>query len=310
MHLEAQAITATAARLDANFMLAVGLILQCKGKVVLSGVGKSGHIGRKIASTFASTGTPAFFMHPAEASHGDLGMISETDILLALSHSGESSETINILQPIKRLGVKIIAITGHPDSSIAKMADMHLNAEITREACPLGLAPTCSTTVTLSLGDALAVCVFSQRGFSTEDFARSHPGGSLGRRTTLRVKDIMRIGVTIPRVSATTNLASTLFEITQKGLGLTAVIDDQQQIIGVFSDGDLRRALARPIDFKKTTVGEVMKHTPYTIAPDAIALDAVQMMETHKISALLVKDKQGALIGVLNMHDLLKAKVV
>ena len=310
LRLEASEIEALANRLDENFYQAVRLILQCQGRVVVSGMGKSGHIGGKIASTFASTGTPAFFMHPAEASHGDLGMIMQGDVLIALSNSGESDEILAILPPLKRLGATIIAITGKNDSTLAKAADIHLSAHVSKEACPLGLSPTSSTTVALALGDALALCVLDQRDFTAEDFARSHPGGSLGRRLLIHVSDLMRRDTQIPAVAADATLKAGLLEMSQKGLGLTAVVNQDYQPIGIFTDGDLRRTFAENIDIGSASMQDVMVKNPRTILQDQLAIDAVAVMEQGKISGLLVTDNTGKLVGALNMHDLLLAKVV
>jgi len=310
LRLEACEIAALAQRLDDNFERAVNLILQCKGRVVVSGMGKSGHIGGKIASTFASTGTPAFFMHPGEASHGDLGMITSGDIVLALSNSGESDEVLAIVSPIKRLGASIIAMTGNDNSTLAKAADIHLSARVEKEACPLGLAPTSSTTVSLALGDALALCVLDQRDFTAEDFARSHPGGSLGRRLLIHVNDLMRTGDNIPRVPANASLKEGLLEMSRKGLGLTAIVDAENRPTGIFTDGDLRRAFEQNINVATASMADVMHQNPYTIHQDQLAIAAVEVMEQRKINALLVTDDTGILIGALNMHDLLLAKVV
>lgn len=308
--IEAHEITLLANRLDAGFEAAVKLILQCKGRVVVSGMGKSGHIGGKIAATLASTGTPAFFMHPAEASHGDLGMITDGDVVIALSNSGESDELLNILPTIKRLGAKVISITGASNSTLAKESDVHLSAEVTQEACPLGLSPTASTTAALALGDALAVCVLDRREFTAEDFARSHPGGSIGRKLLTRVKDVMRVGEAIPAVAAQAMLSLALTEMTHKGLGLTAVINEQNQPIGIFTDGDLRRAFANGTHADTAKITDVMHANPNTIHADQLAVEAVELMETNKINGLLVIDDAGKLVGAFNMHDLLKAKVV
>ena len=307
--LEATEIQALAARLGDEFSQAVTLLLNCKGRVVVTGMGKSGHIGGKIASTLASTGTPAFFMHPAEASHGDLGMITAGDIVIALSNSGESDEVLAILPAIKRLGANIIAMTGNERSSLAKSADIHLSAHVSKEACPLGLAPTSSTTVALALGDALALCILDQREFTAEDFARSHPGGSLGRRLIIRVQDLMRTGDTIPQVALSATLSSGLLEMSNKGLGLTAVVENQQ-LVGVFTDGDLRRAFEKNVNVNTASMQDVMRPNPLTMRPDQLAIDAVEMMETYKINAVLVTDATNKLVGALNMHDLLRAKVV
>lgn len=308
--LEATEIQALATRLGEEFTQAVQLLLNCQGRVVVTGMGKSGHIGGKIASTLASTGTPAFFMHPAEASHGDLGMITKGDVVIALSNSGESDEVLAILPSIKRLGAHIIAITGNDNSTLAKSADVHLSAHVAKEACPLGLAPTSSTTVALALGDALALCVLDLRDFTAEDFARSHPGGSLGRRLIIRVQDLMRTGQDIPQVSLDASLSAGLLEMSRKGLGLTAVVDEKQQLLGVFTDGDLRRAFENNININEMAMRDVMRANPRAIHFQALAIDAVTMMETHKINALLVTDSENKLVGALNMHDLLRAKVV
>ena len=308
--IEAKEIEALASNLDANFEAAVDLILHCKGRVVVSGMGKSGHIGGKIAATLASTGTPAFFMHPAEASHGDLGMITNGDVVIALSNSGESDEILNILPTIKRLGAKVIGITGKSTSTLAKQADVHLSAEVSQEACPLGLSPTASTTAALALGDALAVCVLDCRDFSAEDFAKSHPGGSLGRRLIIRVEDIMRLGDAIPYVMETAALSDALIEMTQKGLGFTAIVNKQHQLIGIFTDGDLRRVFAAGNNTQSTIITEVMHPNPTTITAKKLAAEAVEIMEHHKINGLLVTDEDDKLVGAFNMHDLLMAKIV
>lgn len=310
LNIESREITALANRLDASFDEAIQLILHCQGRVVVSGMGKSGHIGGKIAATFASTGTPAFFMHPAEASHGDLGMITAGDVVIALSNSGESDELLNILPTIKRLGAKIISITGAPNSTLAKESDVHLSAAVAEEACPLGLSPTASTTAALALGDALAVCVLDCREFSAEDFARSHPGGNIGRRLLTRVKDIMRTGHAIPSINDGELLSAALTEMTKKGLGLTAIINADKQPVGVFTDGDLRRMFAKGIYTNSAKINEVMHHKPNTIHSNQLAIEAVDLMEHKKINALLVVDDAGKLVGAFNMHDLLKAKVV
>ena len=308
--LEASEINALASRLDGQFTNAVSLILQCKGRIVVSGMGKSGHIGGKIASTFASTGTPAFFMHPAEASHGDLGMITTGDIVIALSNSGESDEILAIVPPLKRLGASIIAITGNDKSTLAKAADIHLSSHVEKEACPLGLAPTSSTTVALALGDALAICVLDQRDFTAEDFARSHPGGSLGRRLLIHVNDLMRTDEQIPKVNINATLSEGLLEMTRKGLGLTAIVDSNNIPIGIFTDGDLRRAFEQNVNVATSGINDVMHKNPFTIHKCKLAIEAVEIMEQRKINALLVTNDTGALVGALNMHDLLLAKVV
>lgn len=308
--LEAREVELLAERLDGNFSDAVACILQCKGRVVVSGMGKSGHIGGKIASTFASTGTPAFFMHPAEASHGDLGMITAGDVVIALSNSGESDEILAIVPPLKRLGAKIIAITGNDASTLAQAADIHLSAHVAKEACPLGLAPTSSTTVALALGDALALCVLDLRDFTAEDFARSHPGGSLGRRLLVRVSDVMRAGADVPQVPISATLAEGLLEMSRKGLGLTAVVDAHGKPSGIFTDGDLRRAFEQNINIASALIKDVMHQNPKTIGSDELAMVAVEMMEQCKVNGLLVVNNVGVLVGALNMHDLLLAKVV
>lgn len=308
--IEAREISALANRLDANFEAAVNLILHCQGRVVVSGMGKSGHIGGKIAATLASTGTPAFFMHPAEASHGDLGMITDGDVVIALSNSGESDELLNILPTIKRLGAKVISITGAPNSTLAKESDVHLSAEVAQEACPLGLSPTASTTAALALGDALAVCVLDLRDFTAEDFARSHPGGSIGRKLLTRVRDVMRVDAAIPSVCADVLLSAALMEMTNKGLGLTAVVNANFEPIGVFTDGDLRRAFANGIHASTAKISDVMHTSPNTINANQLAVEAVELMENKKINGLLVTNDAGKLVGAFNMHDLLKAKVV
>jgi len=308
--IEANEIEALAKRLNASFELAVQLILHCKGRIVVSGMGKSGHVGGKIAATFASTGTPAFFMHPAEASHGDLGMITSTDVVIALSNSGESDELINILPTIKRIGAKVISITGAANSTLAKESDIHLSAQVSQEACPLGLSPTASTTAALALGDALAVCVLNCRDFSAEDFARSHPGGNIGRRLLTRVKDVMRTGNAIPKVKDGALLSTALNEMTKKSLGFTAIINPAKEPIGIFTDGDLRRTFTKGIHTKSAKINDVMNTSPSTINANQLAVNAVELMEQKKINCLIVVDDTGKLVGAFNMHDLLKAKVV
>ncbi|HMM46421.1 MAG TPA: KpsF/GutQ family sugar-phosphate isomerase [Thiobacillaceae bacterium] len=310
LDIEADALHAVSARLDDGFAEAVRLVLACTGRVVVSGMGKSGHIGSKIAATLASTGTPAFFMHPGEASHGDLGMIAPSDVVLALSNSGESSEIVSIVPLIKRRGAKLIAMTGNPNSTLAREADVHLNARVDKEACPLNLAPTASTTAALALGDALAVALLDARGFSADDFARTHPGGSLGRRLLVHVRDVMHRGDALPKVDAGATLKAALFEITQKGLGMTAVVDAAGKVVGLFTDGDLRRALEHPLDLQRAKIADVMTRNPKTIRADELAVAAVERMETLKINGLLVVDANDTLIGALNMHDLLRAGVV
>lgn len=310
LRIEAREVEALAQRLDHSFTRAVECILQCRGRIVVSGMGKSGHIGGKIASTLASTGTPAFFMHPGEASHGDLGMITQEDVVIALSNSGESDELLAILPLLKRIGAQIISMTGNAQSTLARQADIHLDTHVSQEACPLGLSPTASTTAALALGDALAVTVLDQRGFSAEDFARSHPGGSIGRRLLVRVSDIMRTGESTPIVALDATLSTGLLEMSRKNLGMTAVVDAAGKPVGVFTDGDLRRAFEKGVSVTATTMRDVMHANPLHIAPERLAVDAVQLMEQHKINALLVINAQGILVGALNMHDLLRAKVV
>lgn len=314
LQIEADAILASKQRLagaDAQaFTDAMQFILACSGKVVVSGIGKSGHIARKMAATFASTGTPSFFVHPAEAAHGDLGMVTSNDILIAISYSGEAGELVAILPIVRRLGVKLIAMTGNPNSTLAKLADLHLNVYVEKEACPLNLAPTASTTVTLALGDALAVAVLDARGFKEEDFARSHPGGALGRRLLTHVKDIMRTGTAIPQVGPETKLSAALLEITQKGMAMTAVVDAQETLLGVFTDGDLRRLIEKNLNLSALEIGEVMGKHPRTIKPEQLAVEAVEIMETHRINQLLVCDANNKLVGALHIHDLTRAKVI
>lgn len=310
LDIEADALRTTSSRLDAGFADAVHLILACSGRVVVSGMGKSGHIGGKIAATLASTGTPAFFMHPGEASHGDLGMITHNDVVLALSNSGESNEIVCIVPLIKRRGAKLIAMTGNPHSTLAREADAHLNAAVDKEACPLNLAPTASTTAALALGDALAVALLDARGFSADDFARSHPGGSLGRRLLVHVRDVMHSGDELPKIDRDASLKIALLEMTKKGLGMTAVVDAAGKVAGVFTDGDLRRALEHALDLQQARVTDLMTPNPKTIGADELAVAAVEKMDTLKINGLLVVDADNTLVGALNMHDLLKAGVV
>ncbi len=310
LDIESRAVSSLASRLDRSFADALAIILACRGRVVVSGIGKSGHVARKIASTLASTGTPAFFVHPAEASHGDLGMITADDVMIALSNSGESSELLAIVPLAKRRGAKLISLTGNADSSLAREADVHLDAAVDEEACPLGLAPTASTTAVLALGDALAVAALEARGFGADDFARSHPGGNLGRRLLTHVRDVMRTGDAIPSVPSGSPLATALFEITGKRLGMTAVVEPDGRAIGVFTDGDLRRALERGVDLPTATVDAVMSRNPRTIGPERLAVEAVEEMERHRINGLLVTDTGGRVVGALNMHDLFQAKVV
>ncbi len=310
--IEAEAITALADRIDANFLHACQLMFECPGRVVVSGMGKSGHIARKIAATLASTGTPSFFVHPAEASHGDLGMITQKDVVLALSNSGETDELLAILPLIKRQGIPLIAMSGNPGSSLARLADAHIDTRVPAEACPLGLAPTSSTTAALVMGDALAIALLEARGFTNEDFARSHPAGSLGRRLLLKISDIMHVGAQVPSVGADASMSDALVEMTRKGLGMTAIVDPaDQRLLGVFTDGDLRRAVDDGnIDLRTTPVTQLMTPRPKTIGADQLAVEAAQLMEAHKIHALLVVDTEGHIVGALNIHDLLRARVV
>ncbi|MGH8517021.1 MAG: KpsF/GutQ family sugar-phosphate isomerase, partial [Panacagrimonas sp.] len=286
------------------------LMMACSGRVVVTGMGKSGHIGGKIAATLASTGTPAFFVHPGEASHGDLGMVTRQDVVIAISNSGETPEVLTILPLFKRMASPLIAMTGKPASTLAKAADVHLDVSVAQEACPLNLAPTASTTATLAMGDALAVALLEARGFTSEDFALSHPGGALGRRLLLKIRDVMRAGDAVPRVAPGTPLTKALLEMTRKGLGMTAIVGADGQVIGLYTDGDLRRTLDQGIDVGRATIDEVMTRGGKSIAADHLAAEAVQLMEKHKISALLVKDEKGHLEGVIHMHDLLRAGVV
>ena len=293
-----------------HFVQSVSLLLNCKGRVVVSGIGKSGHIGRKIAATLASTGTPAMFVHPAEAAHGDLGMITHDDVFIAISYSGEAGELMAIAPIIKRMGTRLISMTGNPASGLAKLADVHLNVHVEKEACPLNLAPTASTTTTLALGDAIAVALLDARGFREDDFARSHPGGALGRRLLTMVSDIMRKGDDIPVVTADTLLRDALFEITKKGIAMTSVVDHEGHAIGVFTDGDLRRLIEKRQDFSDIVIRDVMSKNPRTIAADKLAAEAVSIMEKFRINQLLVTDDNGKLIGALHIHDLTVAKVI
>ncbi len=309
--IEARAVAALESRIDEAFTRACRLILACEGRVVVTGMGKSGHVGDKIAATLASTGTPAFFVHPGEASHGDLGMITPKDVVLALSNSGETDELLTILPVIKRQQVPLIALTGRPASRLAQAADAHLDVGVEKEACPLGLAPTASTTAALAMGDALAVALLEARGFTEEDFARSHPAGSLGRRLLLRVEDIMHGGDKLPRVAAGASLAEALEEMSRKGLGMTCVADEEGRLLGVFTDGDLRRLLDHGvIDIQGLRMAEVMHARPTTITAGELAVEALQLMESRRINALPVTDTDGTLLGALNMHDLLRAGVV
>ena len=306
LQIESRAVESLCTRLDQDFVAACQLCLDTPGRIVVTGMGKSGHIGNKIAATLASTGTPSFFVHPAEASHGDLGMITTHDVLLAVSYSGETDEIVTILPLVKRMGARLLSITGNRQSTLANAADVHLDVSVTEEACPLNLAPTASTTATLAMGDALAVALLKLRGFTAEDFAMSHPSGSLGKRLLLRVADVMRTGTAIPQVSAEVRLKDGLLEMTQKGLGMTAVIDDQQGILGVFTDGDLRRALDDGVDVHTTTMDEIMHKECKTTSSEVLAVEAVHLMEENKITSLLVADDDNHLVGALNIHDLFR----
>ncbi|MDP2027622.1 SIS domain-containing protein [Sulfuriferula sp.] len=310
LHIEAQALETLRDRLDDSFIQAMQLILACRGRVVVSGMGKSGHVGNKIAATLASTGTPAFFVHPGEASHGDLGMITADDVCIALSNSGESAELTSIVPLIKRRGARLISMTGNPNSTLAREADVHLDASVAQEACPLNLAPTASTTAALALGDALAVALLEARGFGADDFARTHPGGSLGRKLLVHVHDIMHSGDALPRVSADALLPAALLEMTRKGLGMTAIQDQDGHLLGIFTDGDLRRVLEKAVDFHHTPIREVMSPQPRSIGADKLAVAAVEKMQRHNINGLLVVDGDNKLVGALNMLDLLRAGVV
>ncbi|MFZ5524658.1 MAG: KpsF/GutQ family sugar-phosphate isomerase [Pseudomonadota bacterium] len=310
LNIEAAAVQALATRLDENFLHALNVILRCEGRVIVSGMGKSGHIARKIAATLSSTGTPAYFVHPAEASHGDLGMITSMDVIIALSYSGESQELMTIVPAIKRQGAKLVSMTGNPASSLAKVADVHLNSAVDKEACPMGLAPTASTTAALALGDALAVALLDAKGFGADDFALSHPGGSLGRRLLTHVSDIMRSGERLPMVRENAMLGDAILEISKKGVGMTAIVDAELHVLGIYTDGDLRRTLEKKLDFNATPIKSVMSANPHCISPDSLAAEAVQRMEQHNISQMLVVDEQNKLVGALNMHDLLHAKVI
>ncbi len=310
LEIEARAVDGLRTRLDDAFVAACRLCMDTQGRVVVTGMGKSGHISGKIAATLASTGTPAFFMHPGEASHGDLGMFTDQDVLLAVSNSGETEEIITILPRVKRMGAPLITMTGNPSSTLAEAADVHLDVSVAEEACPLNLAPTASTTATLAMGDALAVALLKIRGFTAEDFALSHPSGSLGKRLILRVADVMRTGDAMPAVLPTVKLTDGLLEMSQKGLGMTAIIDDQERVVGIFTDGDLRRALDAGVDVHKTTMEEIIHVNCTTISSDVLAAEAVHVMDENKITALLVTDDDRRLIGALNVHDLFRAGIM
>jgi len=310
LRIEARAVAALVDRLGDDFGQACRMLLACAGRVVVSGMGKSGHVGGKIAATLASTGTPAFFLHPAEASHGDLGMVTKGDVVLAISYSGETAELLTILPLFKRMGAPLITMTGNPASTLGREADVHLDISVPAEACPLNLAPTASTTATLAMGDALAVALLKHRGFTEADFARSHPGGSLGRRLLLHVTDVMRRGDELPRVGPDTPLTEGLLEMSRKRLGLTAIVDGDDRVLGIFTDGDLRRALDRRADIHGSRMSEVMTRNPRSIGPNELAAEAVLLMEKHAVNGLLVLDDSGRLVGALNVHDLLRAGVM
>lgn len=310
IRLELEAVQELLPRINADFIKACELILSCKGRVVVVGMGKSGHIGNKIAATLASTGTPSFFVHPAEASHGDMGMITKDDIVLALSNSGSTAEIITLLPLIKRLGIRLISMTGNPDSPLAKAADVNLDARVSQEACPLNLAPTSSTTASLVLGDALAIALLEARGFTAEDFAFSHPGGALGRRLLLKVENVMHKGEALPCVQRGTSLRDALLEMTQKGLGMTVILEEDGRLAGIFTDGDLRRALDKGIDVRDARIDDVMTPHGKTIRAEMLAAEALKIMEDNKISALVVVDGNDRPIGAFNLGDLLRAGVM
>ena len=310
LEIEARAVADLIGKLDHHFTNAVELILNCRGRVVVSGIGKSGHIARKIASTLASTGTPAFFVHPAEASHGDLGMVTRDDLLIALSNSGESEELLAIIQLLKRQGAKLVAMTGNPESTLARESDAHIYAGAEKEACPLNLAPTASTTAALALGDALALALMQAKGFTRDEFAASHPGGALGRRLLTHVRDVMRTGKDAPRIADTATAMAGLVEMSRGRMGMTAVLDRGELVIGIFTDGDLRRNLEKGVDLQKARITDVMTRGPRTIGPNQLAVEAVEVMERFKVNQLLVVDAERRLVGALNMHDLFRAKVI
>lgn len=310
LEIEAKAVSDLIGSLDQRFVQAVDTILNCRGRVVVSGIGKSGHIARKIASTLASTGTPAFFVHPAEASHGDLGMVARDDVFIALSNSGESDELLAIIPLLKRQGAKLVAMTGNPQSALAREADVHLYAGAEKEACPLNLAPTASTTAALALGDALALAVMQAKGFTRDEFAASHPGGTLGRRLLTHVRDVMRTGENAPRVAHAATAMDGMLEVSRGRMGMTTVLDGHGRVIGIFTDGDLRRSLEKGVDLRLAPITDVMTQGPRTIGPDKLAAEAVQVMERYKINQLVVVDVDQKLLGALNMHDLFRAKVI
>ncbi|MDQ3617355.1 MAG: KpsF/GutQ family sugar-phosphate isomerase [Pseudomonadota bacterium] len=309
--IETEALAAVAARIDGDFTAACRLMLTSSGRVVCTGMGKSGHVAHKIAATLASTGTPSFYVHPGEAGHGDLGMITDADVVLALSNSGETDELLMLLPVLKRQGNQLITMTGRPGSTLAREADVHLDVSVPAEACPLHLAPTSSTTAALAMGDALAVALLEARGFTADDFARSHPAGALGRRLLLHITDIMHSGDEVPRIGAEASVSQALAEMSRKRLGMTAIVDGDNRLLGLYTDGDLRRSLDdSAVDLRVTRIAEVMTVAPRTIGPDALAVEAAQLMEAHKISGLLVVDAEHRVVGALNIHDLLRARVV
>ena len=310
VELEQSAVQEMLSRIDENFALACRILLACKGRIVVIGIGKSGHIARKIASTFASTGSPAFFVHSAEAGHGDMGMITEKDVAIMVSYSGKSEELVRLLPIVKRMGIKMIAMTGSATSPLAKAADIHISVKISKEACPLNLAPTSSTTATLVMGDAIAIAMLEARGFTADNFAFSHPSGALGRKLLLRVSDVMHSGKDIPMVNRTVNIVEALQEMTSKRLGMTTIVDEKKQLVGIFTDGDLRRCLDKRLDVHQKAVGEVMTTEFQTVRGSALAAEALKLMDSNKINALPVVDEDNKLIGAMNMHDLLKSGVL
>lgn len=308
--IEAQALLALAARQGDGFTRSVSAMLECRGRVIVMGMGKSGHVGRKIAATLASTGTPAFFVHPAEAGHGDLGMVMAGDVVLAISNSGESDELAAILPPLRRIGVTLLAMTGRPESTLARHADHVISSAVDHEACPMNLAPTASTTAQMALGDALAVALLDARGFHEQDFARSHPGGSLGRKLLMHVHDLMRAGAALPRVGPGASFIEMLGEMTGKGLGFAAIVDADGRVLGIFTDGDLRRLIERGADLRALRAEEVMHRQPHCVSADALAVDAAEVMERHRVTSVLATDVDGRLVGALNSNDLMRAKVI
>ena len=308
--MELEAVQKLLDRVNSSFARACEVMLACSGRIIVVGMGKSGHIARKIAATLASTGTPSFFVHPGEASHGDMGMITSEDVVLALSNSGETSEVVTLLPLLKRMGTPLVSMTGNPDSSLARDADAHVNTGVDKEACPLDLAPTSSTTTALVMGDALAIALLEARGFTAEDFAFSHPGGSLGKRLLLKVKDVMHSGRRIPEVIQGTKISEALLEMTRKGLGMTSIVDEERKVVGIFTDGDLRRALDKGVNLRQTDIDDVMTSHCKTISPDILAAEALKIMDDRKINALICVDTNNQPVGAINMHDLLKAGVV